>query len=205
MPCTSSWAIPRTREPLVPRMSTLILSLATLAYPLVVYLGYGRIEPYWITLALVALMLLRAWAARDAVWLFAGMGSALLALVSFIGGGWVPLKLYPVLVNAVLLAVFAASVLHPPTVIERIARLAEPALPAGGVAYTRQVTLVWCGFFVLNGLAALATALWSSNEVWVLYNGLIAYVLMGALFASEWLVRQRVKARLAAAAGDTRG
>jgi uncharacterized membrane protein len=188
----------------VAKLSTLILSLATLAYPLAVYLGYGRIEPYWLGLALVALMLVRACAARDGVWLFAGIGSALLAVVSIIDNSWVPLKLYPVLVSAVLLVVFSASVLHPPTIVERIARLSEPMLAPAGVAYTRQVTLVWCVFFIANGLAALATVLWTSNEVWVLYNGLIAYVLMGVLFAGEWLVRQRVKARIAGTAGDAR-
>jgi len=76
-------------------------------------------------------------------------------------------------------------------------------LPAGGVAYTRKVTIMWCAFFVANGLAALATALWASNEVWLLYNGLVSYLLMGALFAGEWLVRRRIKARMAAATKET--
>lgn len=187
----------------MPKISTLILALATLAYPLAVYLGFGKVEPFWLGLALLALMLVRAWAARDAVWLFAGAGAALLALLGMLGNSWLPLKLYPVVVSAVLLVVFAASVAKPPTVIERIARLREPALPAGGVAYTRKVTIMWCAFFLANGLAALATALWASNEVWLLYNGLVSYLLMGALFAGEWLVRRRVKARMAAAARET--
>lgn len=187
----------------MPKISTLILALATLAYPLAVYLGFGKVEPFWLGLVLLALMLLRAWAARDVVWVFAGAGAAVLALLGIAGNSWLPLKLYPVAVNAVLLAVFAASVVKPPTVIERIARLREPALPDSGVAYTRKVTLVWCVFFVANGLVALATALWASNEIWLLYNGLVCYVLMGALFAGEWLVRRRVRARIAAAAKET--
>lgn len=181
------------------KLSVFVAALATLAYPLVVYLGFGRVEPFWLAIALVALVLVRAWATRDVVWLFAAFGAAILALASLVGGSWVPLKLYPVLISVVLLAVFAASVLRPPTVIERIARLAEPGLPAAAVPYTRTVTLVWCAFFVCNGLIALATALWASNEVWVFYNGFVAYLLMGGLFAGEWLVRQRVRARIAAA------
>jgi len=62
------------------------------------------------------------------------------------------------------------------------------------VAYTRRVTQVWCGFFVLNGSVALVTALWASDATWALYNGLISYCLMGCLFAGEWLVRRKVKA-----------
>jgi len=55
------------------------------------------------------------------------------------------------------------------------------------------VTQVWCGFFMLNGGIALATALWSSFEIWSLYNGLIAYLLMGTLFVGEYLVRIRTQ------------
>lgn len=186
----------------MPKLSILVLALATLAYPLAVYLGFGRIEPFWLGLALLVLMLLRAWAARDVVWLFAGVGAALLGLLGLLGNSWLPLKLYPVVVNAVMLAVFAASVMRPPTVIERIARLREPALAPEGVVYTRKVTLVWCVFFVVNGVLALVTALWSSNETWLLYNGLVCYLLMGLLFAGEWLVRRRVRARTAAAAKE---
>jgi len=94
----------------------------------------------------------------------------------------------------VLCTVFAASLVFPPTAIERLARLTEPELPPQAIAYTRQVTKLWCGFFVCNGTAALLTALWASPAVWALYNGLIAYGLMGLLYAGEWLVRRRVKA-----------
>jgi uncharacterized membrane protein len=61
------------------------------------------------------------------------------------------------------------------------------------VAYTRRVTQVWCGFFVVNGLLALGTALWASEALWSLYTGVIAYVLMGVLFGVEYLVRLRFK------------
>lgn len=166
----------------------------SLAYPMVVYLALGRFEPRWLALLLLALALLRAFATRQAVWLVAAAGAALLALLATLFNQALPLKLYPALVNAVMLAVFAASLVFPPTVIERIARLSEPDLPARAVVYTRRVTQVWCGFFVLNGTLALLTALYASDRVWALYNGGIAYVLMGSLFGVEWLVRQRVRA-----------
>jgi uncharacterized membrane protein len=54
---------------------------------------------------------------------------------------------YPVVVNAALLAVFAASLVFPPSVIERLARVTEPDLPAAVVGYTRTVTVAWCFFF----------------------------------------------------------
>ena len=66
------------------------------------------------------------------------------------------------------------------------------------MAYTRRVTQVWCGFFVVNGLIAVATALWASPAAWALWNGLLSYVAMGVLMAGEWLVRRRVRGRIAA-------
>lgn len=171
-----------------------LVGVATLAYPLVVYLGQQSADPRWIALALVVLALLRAWASRQLLWLVAAGGALALAAGTAWGGGWLPVKLYPVWVNAVLLLLFGVSLWRGPPLIERLARLTEPELPPRAVAYTRRVTQVWCGFFVVNGSAAAYTALASSAEVWALYNGVIAYVLMGLLFALEWCVRQRVKA-----------
>jgi uncharacterized membrane protein len=48
-------------------------------------------------------------------------------------------------------------------------------------------------FFAVNGSVALATALWASTALWTLYNGLVAYLLMGALMGGEWLVRRRLQ------------
>ncbi|HEY5799896.1 MAG TPA: hypothetical protein VIT92_06735, partial [Burkholderiaceae bacterium] len=59
--------------------------------------------------------------------------------------------------------------------------------------YTRRVTQVWCAFFVVNGAIALGLAMYASEAAWSLYTGVIAYCAMGALFAGEWLVRQRFK------------
>lgn len=176
------------------RVRAALFIALSLAYPLVVYLALGRFEPRWLALLLVALALLRALATRQPVWLAAAAGAVLLAVLTSIFNDALPLKLYPALVNAVMLAVFAVSLRFPPTVVERIARLTEPELPPRGVAYTRRVTQVWCIFFIFNGALALATALWTTDRIWALYNGLIAYVLMGSLFAGEWLVRQRVRA-----------
>lgn len=104
-------------------------------------------------------------------------------------------RFYPVAVNGVLLLLFGASLWRGPPVAERLARLREPDLPPAAVHYTRQVTRAWCAFFLVNGGLALYTALTASLEVWALYNGVIAYLLMGCLFAGEWLLRRRVRRR----------
>lgn len=177
-------------------MRTIGLTLLTLAYPVLVYLGLSnQIEPRWLALLLVAVALMRAAFGRERVWLVAAGGALVLAAFSFIGNQAMPLKLYPFLVSVTLLCVFAISLLYPPTIIERLARLQEPELPASGVAYTRRVTQVWCGFFIFNGSASLLTALVGSDALWALYNGIVSYVLIGVLFVGEWIVRKRVKAK----------
>jgi uncharacterized membrane protein len=171
--------------------------LVTLAYPLAVWLSEGRVEPRLMAGLLVLVGLTRLTAPPfDHVtgwWLGA---TAILVIVAVWANGSLPLKLYPVLVNGALLAMFAYSLVAPPTVVERLARLREPDLPPQAIAYTRRVTQMWCGFFVINGCAALLTALYASSALWWFYNGFVAYLLIGLLFAGEYCVRRRFKRRV---------
>jgi uncharacterized membrane protein len=163
-------------------------------YPLAIWFGHGRVEPRWL-----ALLLLLAAAARLPAMKVSRLArwSAGAALLLAAGAVWanalLPLKLYPVLVSAALLVAFAYSLASPPSMVERMARLTEPNLPPEAIAYTRAVTQVWCCFFIVNGSIALGTAIWASEAVWSLYNGVISYILMGLLFAIEYLVRIRFK------------
>ena len=170
--------------------------MLTALYPLALWFGQGRVEPRWLAL----LLLLAACArlpslrvSRMARW--SAGGALLLAAGAVSANAMLPLKLYPVLVNVSLLAAFGYTLLAGPSMVERLARLREPELPPAAIVYTRKVTMVWCGFFVLNGSMAMATALWASDRVWSLYNGVIAYALMAVLFGAEFLVRLRFKAR----------
>jgi uncharacterized membrane protein len=95
----------------------------------------------------------------------------------------------PVLINGVLLATFASSLSSTP-MVERFARMQDPELGPAQVSYCRGVTRVWCGFFVFNMLISGLLALFAPLEAWALYTGLIAYVLMGLLGASEYVVRK---------------
>lgn len=176
-------------------MRTFLLGILTVAYPALVYYGASHFQARWLALLLVVLALARALATRERYWLVAAAVALALAGLSALSNQLLPLKLYPVLVNSVLLVVFAASLRWPPTVIEKLARLRTPDLPDAAIAYTRRVTQVWCGFFILNGTIALWTALYASAATWALYNGLIAYVLMGFLFAIEYWVRKKLQAR----------
>jgi uncharacterized membrane protein len=174
----------------------IFLGLVTLAYPFLVYLGLAHFEPWILAAVLAFVLVLRLAAARhNRHWVLPVL---VVAVLFFILAMWrndpLTLRFYPVLINAVMLIVFGWSLLFPPTVIERIARIRHPDLPGSGVRYTRRVTQVWSLFFLVNGGIALYTALWADLDTWCLYNGFIAYLMMGALFAVEYAIRRRVQA-----------
>jgi uncharacterized membrane protein len=167
------------------------LLLAGVAYPFVVHAGLQHGAARWIALPLAGLWLARAFASDGATPGGRLLPACVLAFCAVIGFVDDPrwLRGYPVLVNAAMFAIFAASLRGGMPVIERIARLRQPGLPASGVAYTRRVTQVWTGFFAFNGLTAAALSLWAPWDWWTLYNGAISYVLIGLLIAGEWLMR----------------
>ena len=123
----------------------------TLCYPAAVYFGIEYLEPKYFALILLSLFGLRylitvktattnvALAMFVVVTIFAGW--------AFVSNSEPLLLFYPVIVNVVLLAAFAWSLAFPPSVIERLARITDPNLPPGAVAYTRRVTVAWCFFF----------------------------------------------------------
>lgn len=100
-------------------------------------------------------------------------------------------RLYPVIVVGCFLVLFSVSLFRTP-LVEVFARKMGETLDERGVAYCRRVTLAWVVFLSVH-LAVTVATLFMSREVWAVYNGLIAYILMGAMFAGEWIIRRRVK------------
>ena len=183
----------------------LLQGVLWLIYPLAIFYGLSFMEPRYVALLLAVTLLLRRY--KDAARLLSGASradlivvAALLALAAMTvwSNSELLLRFYPAAMNAGMLVLFGLSLRRPPSMVERFARLREPDLPPAGVRYTRQVTCLWCLFFVFNGAVAAASAIYASRELWALYNGFIAYLLMGALFAGEWLCRRYFLARSSA-------
>jgi uncharacterized membrane protein len=175
------------------KLLAIAFALVSLAYPLLVYFGLQHFEPRWVAAFLVMMVLARLLSNRTLFSYGIAAAAIALGLLAWVGNAWLPLKLYPVGVNAFFLITFGLSLVYPPSAVERLARIKEPSLSVEGVRYTRRVTQVWVCFFVINGSIALGTSLWASDAVWTVYNGLIAYCLMGALAAIELLIRRRLK------------
>ena len=169
--------------------------MLTVLYPLAVYFGINYFEPWKLASILIVLLVIKlAISYSGNHWsrplLMAGVLYCGFAIWS---NNLVSLRFYPALVSGVMLAIFSSSLLSPPSLIERLARLQHPDLPPEGVFYTRRVTQVWCAFFIVNGVISFSTAVWSSFELWSLYNGLIAYVMMGILMGGEYIVRMKTQ------------
>jgi len=185
----------------------MILTLVTLLYPFLVFYGLAEFSVRLVSLLLLFVFLVRlfifkksAFSANKEKGFLGPRASKILSfivltllLLSFIFDVDIGLLFYPVIVNGTLALVFSYSLVNPPPVIERLARLTQADLPPHAVIYTRTVTKVWLGFFILNGLIASYTAMFASLQTWTLYNGLIAYILMALLFSGEYLVRLRVQ------------
>lgn len=181
------------------QLLTALSAVVLLAYPFAVYFGIDKYGLSLVGILLIAALVVRVLTAqrsrvkelKQVAQISALTGITLVSLgLLFKQHGW--LTFYPVVVNLCMLILFASSLKQPQTLIERLARLQEPDLPASGVRYTRSVTKVWCGFFVINGFVALYTC-FQPLEVWTLYNGFISYLLAGSLFVIEWIVRQFVR------------
>ncbi|MGS0695912.1 hypothetical protein [Shewanella sp. 0m-4] len=169
----------------------IVTSLVVIAYPLAVYFGLHYLPASTIAIVLCAILVLRLVLQQQKVKslmlpLLVGIG---LTAGSFVAkeNNW--LLFYPVVINLTMLGLFGYSLKHGPSMIERLARLKEPDLPDEAIGYLNSITLIWCGLFIFNGSMALYTALYTSIETWTLYNGLIAYLLIGSLLGGEWLYR----------------
>lgn len=164
-------------------------ALALLAWPLAIFLLHD-LTGSWLLLLLGCLLLV--WRMPDAR-VLALIAAAVLVALGLFSQAELGMRAYPVAVNVIMFCLFASSLIKGQSMIERFARLQEPDLPPEGVRYTRQVTWAWCGFFVINGSISAWTALYADLATWALYNCLISYLLMGLMFAGEWLIRRRVR------------
>ena len=172
-----------------------VIGFLTIMYPLTVYYGVQYIEPWIIAIILSVLLLLRLITAqadkkRNQLVVLIGIVYCGLAVWN---NNLITLRFYPVLINMGLFVIFVSSLVFPPSFIERLARLQHPDLPDNVMIYTRKVTVIWSVFFLINGIIATTTAIWSSFAWWSLYNGLISYILMGLLMGIEYLVRIRTQ------------
>ncbi|MDV7341023.1 hypothetical protein RYZ26_15560 [Terasakiella sp. A23] len=183
-----------------------LLTLLGLAYPFAVYFGLQVFSPLTIAFCLLGFLAIRLFVQwrekKQMIEMVALVLTLICVAVLMVVDQMLAVKSYPVALSLSLAAVFSYSVLHPPTFIERFARLLEPNLNEKGVRYTRKVTVVWIGFFIVNASISAGTALYGDLDVWTFYNGFLSYIFIGVVMGIELLVRQFVKKQHVGTAHD---
>lgn len=167
-----------------------------LAYPFLIWSGLSRFEPRQLGLVVLVFFGLRfalqrparAVAAVRTLWLPTVSIGLIIAAVLF----WndpIGLLLMPVAISLGFLATFLVSLRTPLPMIERFARLQVDTLSPEEIEYCRRVTWIWCAFFTVNASIAAALAASRRLDAWAFYTGFASYLLMGTLFAAEYVYR----------------
>lgn len=178
-------------------VGAVLSAMLVLGYPVLIYWGMLHLSPGRMPLVLggaaVVIILVRMpRATRRELGRIVGapLLLAAAALAAWALGDNRPLLLFPIGVNAAFLLWFGTTLFSKQPIVERFARLQHPDLSPDEVRYCRTVTMVWCVFFIINGSVAAALAAWAPISWWAAYTGLIAYILMGTLGASELMIRK---------------
>lgn len=175
----------------------LIYIFLFLCYPFCIFFGLKFFGPRFLSLLFLAIILFHILSKKSSE--FAKWKSYSIIILSLILLALTQIynqalfiKLYPAFINLIFFGFFFATLFFPPSMIEIFARSYDKNLPDEAIPYTKNVTKIWCGFFVLNCAISLYTTFYCSLEIWAIYNGFISYILIGLLFASEYLYRTLV-------------
>lgn len=157
-------------------------------YPFIVFVALNE----GVDLRFLALLLLLSagisFFRNKNIWVF--LCVLLLSLCLVVCNNDLFLKLYPVLMNLSVCFIFALSLRGTP-LIEKIAKKMGHNLGPKQKEYTRRVTLAWAIFMLCLAIISLITV-FLSNEIWVMFNGLISYVLIAIMIGVEFVIRKKV-------------
>ncbi len=170
-----------------------VFVLLAIFYPILVYLGLKRHTPKTVGLILGGVLIVRfIWGGNREKRRRLGLmllPPFLLCVASALVNNRQFVLYLPVFTSVALLCSFGFTLFRGPSAVETFARIQVPDLTADEMAHCRRTTKLWVGFFILNGGIALWTIWSGSLEAWGLYNGFITYLLMGVLFAWEFIYR----------------
>jgi uncharacterized membrane protein len=175
---------------------TFLLGSFTIGYPFLISaaLAFGRPR---LMAAIIGIVLLvpgaLAWRARrrrEALYRLAEVVllALFLAVAAIVNEAHV-FRLGPALANVAMLVSFGRTLLSGPSMAESIARIRRRDLPREAVGYCRRLTLLWCVFFGLNAAFITWLAFYASLASWMIYTGVVAYLLAGGFLMAELVYR----------------
>lgn len=175
-----------------------MISVVALAYPFAVYYGLSHYGPSVFAIFLFILLLLRVWIKgsfhEPSQWLQLIVVGCFCMVIIFAGNEQL-LLFYPVLMGLGFSALFAFSLTSKTSLIERFAKMSGQDYPQTALGYMRNLTIIWAVLLFLNALVSAYTACCLSLKYWTLYNGLLAYFLLGGFALGELIFRHFYKQR----------
>ena len=182
-------------------LSGLMIALS-IAYPLAFFVLGTKVPAIWFALAACGLLFLRAvqgpLPSDGPPVRFSMIGAIALIIGLAHVDSEVAAKAYPVVVSGGLAFLFGASLWRPPSLVERMAELGGETLSPAIRRYCRRVTMVWALWLIINTFIAAALAIVGSLEAWALWTGLLSYLVIGLIFAVEFILRRFLRRRHAA-------
>lgn len=166
-----------------------------LAYPVLVHLSILLDQPILAGFALLALFasfIFKSLAARRP-WAWASLALAATASAVLVRQDAALYVLYlpPIVLPLALLAWWAPTLRPGRTpFVTHIATSIRGPLPPYYAAYTRGVTWLWVCTFAGLALAAIGFALWAGPEAWSLLTNFLNPLLLGLVFAGEYVYRR---------------
>ena len=162
-----------------------------LAYPYLVYRGIES-GMVWVAPAIFSgIYLMQSLATRNVK---IKIVKALIAIGLLLGAYYlqtITAKVLPVLIQLMLMYFFGRTLLKGkgPSFIESFVRLEFSEIPLDLIAYCRQLTILWTGFFAFNAVMCVVLAIWGNDAWWALYNGVFIYLMIGLLTIGEYIYR----------------
>lgn len=170
-----------------------LVMVAVVVFPFSVYFLIETLGVEWLGGILLCLLAVRLFPFirryRWAPVIFGIVGMAFLGGLALTENVLI-LQFYPTCVNLGLLSAFGATLIYPPTMVQRFAMSAGMVVNRRSIAYTRAVTVLWCVFFALNAVVSGIITIEGSMRTWTIYNGFLSYLIVGIIFSAEYLFRQ---------------
>lgn len=181
-------------KPLIKTIGILLIII----YPFIVFFGLEKLSLRYIGLLIIFIFLLRLLTIEsikhNRVWMVLTILGILLTIIGIFSNSIIFIQLYPIFVSLALLGIFTFSLFQQYSFITRIAmRFSKDPLPGFVINYTRNVTIVWCIFFIFNSIISVFTVISGSISLWTFYNGFLSYIFIGSLVVAELIVRRFVK------------
>jgi uncharacterized membrane protein len=117
------------------------------------------------------------------------------------------LKIYPALADLIYFVIMGTSILIPPPLVFYFLNMFDKKIkdhiePRFFERYCRNAAIIWCVFFVFDGIVSIVTVFLGSDIVWGIYNGGITYVLMGMIFLGEYFILKMIEKKSLAGKTD---